>query len=203
MKNIFFIVFFAFIINAKAQITLEQTYASAAFNTTISQRNQLYNVNLEVDGKKFVFVDRTNKNVNVYNLNHNLWKTISFTNATDLSSSVNAQTIIYISQHLFDTDDEIEFLYIDTGGPGSTVTQVVNEDGSILFTATNQGPFVFPTAPQLQVPIFNSDNGTKLILSGGGTDGNAYVYSLGGALTTEIAGNQTDLQLTNGQSIVL
>lgn len=191
MKKIIGILFFVSILNAKAQITLEQTYSSAGYNST--QRNQLYGLQLEVEGDKFIFIDRTNKVIKFYDLNHTLWKTISFAGATDVNPNGNSQPIMYISQHLFDLDDEIEFLYVDTNGPGNTVTQVINEDGSVLFTATNQAPYVFPTAPQEQVPIFNTNSGTKLILSGdSNSDFNAYMYSLGGTLITGIIADPND-----------
>jgi len=181
MKNILLIAFLAIGINANAQITLEHTYDSAGYYFNTAKLSQLYVVKLEVDGYKYVFVDRTDKLVKLYNLNHTHWKSISFAAATDLNSSADVQDIMYISQHLFDTDNEIEFLYVDQNGPGSAVTQVINEDGSILFTATNQAPFDKISAPLAQLPIYNTSAGTKMILSG--TDGNAYVYSLPGTLS--------------------
>lgn len=187
MKKIAIIALFAFVINAKAQITLEHTYDSAGYANTNGWQ-QLYIVKLEVDGEKFVFADKANKLLKFYNLNHTPWKTISFAAATDLSVTYNAQNIMYISQHLFDTDDEIEFLYVDNGGnPTTYITQIVNENGSITFTATNQAPLLRGSVPQAEVPIYNTSVGTKMFLSGG-ADGKAYVYSLGGtlAITTGI-----------------
>jgi hypothetical protein len=182
---LFSIVLFAFVIKVNAQITLEHTYDSAGAyfsNTTVQQ---LYIVKLEVDGEKIVFVDRADKLVKFYNLNHTPWKNISFAAATDLRPNVNGQAIIYISQHLFNTDDAIEFLYVDyTGFLDTLVTQIINEDGSVLFTANQQAPSVVSTAPQVQFPIYNTNAGTKLILSG--TDGKAYYYSLVGTLTNGI-----------------
>lgn len=185
MKKITFITLFAFALNANAQITLEHTYDSAGFNGGVG-RQQLYIVKLEVDGDKVVFADKTNKLVRFYNLNHTPWKTISYAAATQLNPS-NVQTIMYISQHLFNTDEKIEFLYVDQFGSSSSITQVINEDGNILFTANNQGPFFYPSAPQAQLPIYNTISGTKMILSGGvSTDANAYFYGLAGTLANGI-----------------
>jgi Secretion system C-terminal sorting domain len=186
MKKIIIIFLFTFSINAKAQITLEHTYDSAGYYGGLNSTQQLYIVKLEVDGEKFVFIDKTNKLLRFYNLNHAAWKAISFAAATDLNPSANVMSILYISQYLFDTDGDIEFLYVDqNGSPQATVTQVVNEDGSIAFTANNQAPIFNGSVPQAQVPIYNTSSGTKMILSGGiSTDGKAYVYSLGGTLAT-------------------
>lgn len=180
-----------FTINAKAQVTLEHTYDSAGYYGYGGIWQQLYVVKLEVDGDKFVFVDKANKAVKFYNLNHTLWKTVSFAAATDFNPSQYFQNIAYISQHLFDTDDEIEFLYVDytNGSSSAAITEIINEDGSILFTANNQAPFLNASVPQAQVPIYNTSNGTKMILSGGvSTDGNAYVYGLAGTLMAGIKG---------------
>src|SRR6185295_10623576 len=187
MKKIILLSVAAFLsLHAFAQITLEQTYDSAGIYSDYYSPSELYVVNLEVDNDKYVVIDRIQKSVRLYNMNHTLWKTISFASAIDLVVDYNFQAILYISQHLFDLDDEIEFLYVDQYTLMSTcVTQVINEDGSILFTANNQGPWVRVTAPQQQLPIYNTSAGTKMILSGAdGYDINAYVYSLGGTLTT-------------------
>lgn len=178
-------------IHSFAQITLEHTYDSAGFAGGAYSSQQLYIVKFEVDGDKFVFVDKADKLLRFYNLNHTPWKTISFAGATDINPVYNTQNIMYISQHLFDTDDEIEFLYIDhdQGPQTASITQVVNEDGSVLFTADAQAPRLNASAPQEQLPIYNTSAGAKMILSGSGNgDGKAYVYSLTGTLTAGIKG---------------
>ncbi len=176
----------AFTINAKAQITLEHTYDSAGALLAYPIPAQLYIVKLEVAGEKYVFVDRANKLVKFYNMNHIPWKIISFAGTIDLNTNSNTQNIMYISQHLFDTDDEIEFLYGDADGNNiySFVTQIVNEDGGILFTENNAGPWVKQNSPQIQLPIYNTSIGTKMILSL--SNGNANVYSLVGTLANGI-----------------
>lgn len=186
MKKLLFIALIAFGINAKAQIVLVHTYNSAGQYNNGKNWQQLYIVKFEVDGDKFVFADKADKLLRFYNLNHTQWKTISFANATDLDPIYNTQNIIYISQHLFNTDDKIEFLYVDESGGVSCVTQIINEDDSILFSANNQAPFLYASVPQAQMPIYNTSAGTFMILSGYISDGNAYVYSLPGTLSAAI-----------------
>src|SRR6266446_97628 len=103
MKKITLFLIVTFLsVQTLAQITLEHTYDSAGyyFSSTIYQ--QLYVVKLEVDSDKFVFVDRVDKLIRLYNVNHTFWKSISFAAATDLNPNADAMSIMYITQHLFD-----------------------------------------------------------------------------------------------------
>jgi hypothetical protein len=185
--SIFLMVLMSYV-NANAQITLDETYANAGFYGASTNWQVLEIIHLEVDGDKFVFRDNSNHIVNFYNLDHSFWKSISTSEATDLNPDYNNANIMYISQHLFDMDDEIEFLYIDDSGGQGFITQVVNEDGTILFTGDNQAPRMFASVPQNQQPIYNTSDGTFMILSGGtSSDGNAYVYTLPGSLPVGFA----------------
>lgn len=188
MKKIilFSIVLFAFTTKTNAQVTLEHTYDSAGALIAFPIYQQLYIVKLEVDGEKYVFVDRADKLLRFYNMNHSPWKTISFASTIDLNTGSNTQNIMYISQHLFNTDDQIEFLYgdLDQNNVYNFVTQIVNEDGSIMFTENNAGPWVKINFPAAQLPIYNTSVGTKMILSL--SNGNANVYSLAGTLSAGI-----------------
>ncbi len=179
-KLIFLFVLISFSVNG--QITLEQTYPGTSIIANGYNTQNLYMVKLEVDGEKYVHIDRTNRVVKFYNLNHTFYKSISFSAAADVNSFGNiSQEILYISQKLFDNDNEIEFLYVDQDGPSAYVTQIINEDGTVIFTANNEYPAVRGTAPQAQLPIYNTSAGTKLILSAMNGDGK--VYSLPGTLS--------------------
>ena len=178
-------------INVNAQITLEHIYPLAGFffDPNLNIEKQLVVVHLEVDGDKFVHIDRANKEVVFYNLDHSFWKSINYSAATDKRPTQDIESILYISQHLFDLDNEVEFFYTDSWG-SDAVVEIVNEDGTILFSVP-QCAFVKVNAPQQQVPIYNSTNGTKMILSGAwvaqtqSLDSAAYVYSLTGTLTNK------------------
>lgn len=173
---------------AQGQITLDHTYQNAGHYGVQNNWQLLKLVRLEIDGEKFVFIDNSERKVKLYHLNHSIWKTISFDAAVNLQVNYNNSNIIYISQHLFDLDNEIEFLLCENGDNNSSATQVINEDGSILFTAEDQVPILFASVPQEQVPIYSTVEGTFLILSGGNvSDGNAYVYKLPGTLAAGIS----------------
>lgn len=165
---------------ANAQITLEHTYPNASNFLPSANQQQLIVVHLEVDGEKFVHIDRLNKILDFYNLDHTSWKSISFSAAIDLNPNRNYMDILYISQHLFDTDNEVEFMYIDQYY-NTVVTQIVNEDASIIFTANDEMGVVRLNAPQTQFPIYNTAAGTKMVLSN--TNNDVSVYSLPGVLS--------------------
>lgn len=175
---------------AQGQITLEHSYNDAGQYAFSATWQQLYVVNLDDVGDRYLFADKANKKLKFYNLDHSHWKTIDYSNATDMRDDANTQFIAYISQYLFDLDDEIEFLYFDYAATPDFifVTEVINEDGAVLFSVDNQGPVFTPSSPQLQYPIYQTSNGAKLILSEDGTgNGKAHVYSLPGTLTSGIS----------------
>jgi hypothetical protein len=180
------------------QITLEHSYPGAGSYSQIMPSgsqgivNELHVVHLEIDGDKYVHIDRIGKQLKFYNLNHTPFKTISWALAVPVNSLTPVKTILYISQTLFDTDNEIEFMYIDGLAYQAATTQVINEDGSVIFTANNQAPIVFITAPQTQVSIYNTTAGTKMILSEVGGANNGNVYSLTGTLSAVTVKNLED-----------
>ena len=142
-------------------------------------------------------INKPAQTIKFYNLNHTLWKSISYSNvSTNIgpapSNDKDFCSILYITQSLFNTDAKIEFMYtfseyfsIGDSGVYRAITQIVNEDDSILFTDTAAAPLVMPTWPNQYYPIYNTTDGTKMILSN--VTGKAEVYSLRGTLTDNIA----------------
>ncbi len=173
-----------------SQFTKEHTYPNASNIGSNMNTQQLYMVTLEVAGQKYVHIDRANKKIDLYNLNHSLFKSISYANATDLSPNYDYQDILYISQKLFDADNEIELMFVDqffSSTSTNVITQIINEGGSILFTENNAAPIARLNVPQAQQPIYNTTAGTKMILSH--TNGDAVVYSITGTLSLNITAN--------------
>jgi hypothetical protein len=165
--------------NVYGQIVLEAEYDSASSNLMGS----LLIVNLEVEGEKYVRIVRstTERKMDFYNLDHSIWKTIQCTNFP--MDSVSGQplpynTIMYITQHLFNLDDKIEFLYLSTYW---TYCRVYNESGEVEYNFDGQAPIVAATIPPQQYPVYNTSQGSKLIMSSMLSD-EAYVYSLPGTL---------------------
>ncbi len=233
MKKLFTLLagtFFMLASNSNAQLALEHTYPSTGyFNATVPSSSygakRLYLVKLEQAGEKYVSVDCAAQTITFYNLNHSLYVTMSYSNVTLLGGFPNTNyervnaDLLYISQNLFNKDNMIEVLYTNyrynagSGGTGTwtAVTHIVKEDGTIMFTATDEAPLVKPNYHNQFYPIYNTAQGTKLILSK--TNGDAKVYSLGGTFSNATAnnniyGNDVDMMLApnpveSGESVKL
>ena len=181
MKNLLFIVILIFGISAKSQIICEHTYN----NASVDNQNQLLIVKFEQSGEKYVRIDRDNKTIDIYNMDHSQYKSISF--AGFPQSSNNIPTIIYLSEKLFDNDSSIEFMYIySQGNPSIDYTRIYNDDSSLLFKADSMSPLIIFNIHLQQYPIYNTSIGTKMILSSMNGDNTAKVFSLPGRLSSDI-----------------
>lgn len=203
MKKYFVLALITFCINANAQITLEHVYDSAATTNWCpgaAYNTQLMLINFEVSGERYVKINGCNKIISIYDMNHSLQKTISLVN---LPNPVGENTILYLSENLFNTDPLMEFMYfyqmIDTSGNHNYVTNIYNENGIQLFSDTS-GPWVYATWGMQQWPIINSSQGTKMILSC--RDGRAKVFSLPGTLSEGISEANNNLITMQMQSSV-
>lgn len=181
--------------HSKAQVTLEYDYdSSATYNVSSSKVSQLMLVNFEVSGERYVKINRSSKSVCIYDLNHALLKTISLVNLPMDFNTGYPGDVLYLSEHLFNSDSKIEFLYfINTSGFYST--SIYNEDDSLLFTDIG-APLIKINFPSQQYPIFNTSQGTKMILSY--SNGHAKVFGLAGTLTTAIAQSNQNLMQAQG-----
>ncbi len=176
---------------SKAQIALEQDYDTAQF--------QLSYIKLQHYGEKYAWVSnpalgavgQATRKINLYNLNHSLWKTINIASMPYIPKPLgsNNTSILFISDSLFATDTLIEFMY--TGSYGDTIglgvittkyqTTIYNENMVQLFTC-DCGLYRInnnDTPSQFTEPIFNTSQGTKMILNSI-SPYKAKVYSLPG-----------------------
>ncbi|MBU2650972.1 MAG: hypothetical protein KKA81_08555, partial [Bacteroidetes bacterium] len=108
----------------KSQISLENTYNVSAGVAW-----------LELSGTKYYVMDVANSQCRIYNLDHSLWKTMSFS----LPANNYLYDIQYVTQNIFDQDSEVECLvtyyeYIDNGSTQyyEYTTVVYNEDLQVL-----------------------------------------------------------------------
>ena len=198
MRIIVLFALLAFGMNVEAQITLEHTYDSAStYGYNNFQQAQLFHVNLEVSGERYINVNMTGKYVSIYNMNHELLKKISFANFPLPPNGI--PTLLYFSEHLFNTDDLLEFMYIYSGSTNLTHTRIYQENGTCIFNGDSLAPIVLVSVPQSQFPVFNTSSGTKMILSMQFT-GKAKLYSLPGTLTTDI--EQANSNLINKTNLI-
>ncbi len=206
MKNYFKVLLITVLLNlyfsngSKCQIVFEQEYDSSA--------QQLSFVNFQINGGKYVRVMYPEnlgpgsislypRKIDIYNLNHSLWKTIPLNNIAFYPVNISAYYAInYLSDSLFDTDNLIEFSFtvissdtnVTGGNPGVIKTFVYNENQNLLFSDSSAGMFAtgllsikLTSYPN---PIFNTSTGTKMILnSPGSSNSKSRVYSLPGQLS--------------------
>jgi hypothetical protein len=165
-----------------AQIILETSYPAAS--------SKFYMVNLETSGTKYVYKNdaQGNRFLKFYNLDHSLWKTINCNvfPTTQHCGNPNTQYFfdaLYISENLFDCDNSIEFMYVSLSDC-KWFTGVYKEDGSALLFADSCAPIIKINVPQQHRPIYNTIDGTKMILSH--KNGRANVYALPCSLSTDI-----------------
>jgi hypothetical protein len=114
----------AMAIPAKSQIVFEQAYP---YSGTITQ--------LEIDGPKFYLMDVPGEQCRMYNMDFSLFKTINL----DVPTDRYLYDIQFVTQSLFDSDSEIELLYVfyqyvvtPTSYYYIYTTRIVNENGTIL-----------------------------------------------------------------------
>ena len=108
-------------IQTYAQFILEHTYDSTGYFQRQNREQDyglqlFYLVNLEIDGDKYVQINKPAQTIKFYNLNHTIWKSISYSNvSTNIgpapSNDKAESSILYITQSLFNTDAKIEFMY--------------------------------------------------------------------------------------------
>ncbi len=200
MNKLLFIALITFGINATAQIVLEHKYDSAS-TQGISTSNgmvssQLMIVKFEVSGERYVNINRAGKNISIYDLNHSLINIISLA-SYPMNINGTMGDVIYLSEKLFDTDTLIEFMYLYSIG-NSHNTNIYKENGSLIFSDT-LAPVIKVNYPLQQYPIYNTLQGTKMILSCY-SNGQAWVFSLPGTLSTAIAeANGQLMQTQTGQ----
>ena len=97
-----------------AQFVLEHTYPNAA--THVSDK-QLFMVELEDLGQRYVLFNKTTKTITFFGMDHVQVQLIDLSAVPDVDGFGGDQ-ILYITQYLFDLDPGIELMYIAAGGSG-------------------------------------------------------------------------------------
>ena len=115
---------FAFTLRSQAQVVFEQSYPHSG---RITQ--------LEKDGSRFYLMDVSVNECRIYNLDYSLFKTIKLNVPTERY----LYDIQFVTQHLFDTDDGVELLYVyyqyvptATGYYYIYTTRIADENGTLL-----------------------------------------------------------------------
>jgi hypothetical protein len=168
-KIIQLIALFLLTSNIFGQITLEHSYPNGKWQTTM--------VKLSNSGYKYQWVNVTTGQLKLYNLDHSLFKSMSFPIITGLTGV----WIIYVSENTFNLDNDVEFMlyYQEDGNWVNSGVKIINEKGTVIFDKASETPAINSYGGIES--IINTPNGTKMILDNH-SDSSAKVYSLPGTL---------------------
>lgn len=176
-----------------AQITYETTYRADTNNCLLGR------VKLNQNTTKYLAAHYYQKGYDyaynvtytLYNLDHSLYKTLPV-----ITDSLKSYVAIPLSiqENLFNTDANIEIAYVRyQTGKSYTSFKVIDENGTLIFERDSVNGYNNAGFNSLQYDgVFNTQNGTKLILSIESTQGgNNYwrskeIYSLGGSVINSI-----------------
>jgi len=155
--------------NLFGQITLVHSYPNGKWQTSM--------VKLSNSGMKYQWVDVTTGQLKLYNLDHSLFKSLTFPVLTGLTGV----WIIYVSETTFNLDADIEFMlyYQEDGNWTNSGTKIINETGTIIFDKLSETPAI-NSYGGIEA-IFNTPSGTKMLLDNH-SDNSSKVYSLPGTL---------------------
>lgn len=171
MKKIINLVTLVFMTsNLFAQITLEHSYPNGKWQTSI--------VKLSNSGMKYQWVNVSTGELKLYNLDHSLFKSMTFPVLANMSNT----EVAYVSETTFDLDANVEFMvyYQDDNNWINSITKIIDESGVVILNATSETPSI-NTYDGIHGAIFNTPSGTKMILDNH-SDSAAKVYSLPGTL---------------------
>lgn len=169
-KFINLVVFVLLTSNLFAQITLEHSYPNGKWQTSM--------VKLSNSGMKYQWVDVTTGQLKLYNLDHSLFKSMTF----PVLATTTYTQVAYVSETTFNLDTDVEFMvyYQNDGNWINSVTKIINETGVLILDKPNETPSTNNFA-SVYGAIFNTAAGTKMILDNH-SDNTSKVYSLPGTL---------------------
>ena len=175
-------------------------YSQITLDHQLSVNNvyDAYFINTENGEVKYLYLDHNNWIVKIFNIDNTINTTIainrnSLYNPNDYPNGGNLYDIYAVSQHLFDNDDEFEFLieftaYNSDYSSYIQKTAVIDANGNAIFSVDNQRPPI--AAEDGKTFITNTSQGTKMMLTtiDHSTDDitDIYIYSLPGTLSSNI-----------------
>lgn len=126
---------------------------------------------LENSGTKYYCIDDENLILTLYNIDNSIYKTIDIDRTViGIPEGYNIEmfNVSYISEALFNTDNNIEFLieivaFNDAIGGSEFKTIIINEKSELVFEKNNVMLSWDETKPENK-SIINTENGTKMIL---------------------------------------
>jgi len=184
-----FVIAFALLLSTPifAQITLEHTYDSVGvFRYAWVDSNEIL---------YYSFDRQTRLSINIYSVDHSLYKSIILPNINGAQSYVEFDNF---TRHLFNSDDKVEFLAFSSEHD----VFIFNEDGDTIFSCLKCYPNYPVQSYTLDHPeaVINTPTGAKMFLLQNfqTIDAKMLVYSLPGKLPT----CNTKLSVTDAPTII-
>jgi hypothetical protein len=191
-KNLILLLVLAIAAIGKAQIVYSSSYSGQVALTKLHQSGYKYFVTNSLAGT-----------INLYNINHSLWKTIAIPTQT-----LPINSITYLSENLFDNDNLIEFVVytfsMSTPSPTAPTAfrskvQVYKENGTLVFSrdSASVGYGIAGNSFSNLDGVFDDGTGAKLklgiftILGSGVTTPKYEIYSLPGTIPCITCNTQT------------
>ncbi|MGD1848929.1 MAG: T9SS type A sorting domain-containing protein [Salibacteraceae bacterium] len=117
--------FFLFSGLLTAQLTLEHQYSTIDLEV----------IELQNQGSRYVFKDYTNQVIELYTPDHQLWRSF----AVNYPSGSAYHTVSHVSDRLFNTNNELEYLFMYQPDPFVFLNnlEVKTETGGLLFTRSD------------------------------------------------------------------
>jgi len=171
----FLLILFCIPLAVFSQIELEHSYEQAS-NQESTAFSQLSIAPLELSGCKYVFVDKQNFSISLYNMDHSLFHSFPFPDSPFNQTAY--YEVLLISQQLFDKDPKIEFLLTGEDTEFKRRTMILNEDGLILLDEEDAWLMGRQDDRSGRGALYRTKEGVKMILSY--EEGEAKVFGLPG-----------------------
>lgn len=155
-------------------------YSFGQINYLTSFTRQINLVKLHVNGYKYVETNINDNTIKIYNTDNSIFKIITIP-----TQGIPIQSIGYISENLFDLDNDIEY-YITTleVSNGYTQFKIYNENGTILFQKDSANLYQTTSTQSyglyISDPIFYDGISTKMKLQ---INSRTELYNLLGSVT--------------------
>ncbi|MCW5907635.1 MAG: T9SS type A sorting domain-containing protein [Chitinophagales bacterium] len=184
-RIIFFLGILLSVASSKAQITYEHTYPGP--NSPSQARPVIINMGGN-DGYKYLYVDYQTNQLNLFNLDHSQYATVT---VPTLLQNQSEYRIGYVTWSLFDCDTtKFEYAVLPANWRNSFC--IYRQDGALLFKQDSTiAPWCvgcYDLSYNVQ-PIYNTPQGTKLLLSKPDSLGSSKttdVYALCGSLPVNV-----------------
>jgi hypothetical protein len=157
MKKLIVIFSICSFLVSRSQITLDFAYPKAGGPSI--QNSKFFIDKFHVSGYKYVQINYIAKTIQLYNLNHTLYKTINIPGFAGLSAGV-----MFITENLFDLDPGVEYIAADYT-PNNKLWIIDESGAQLFFRDSGQVSNAAWHSMENSTGIFTDGVSTKMMLS--------------------------------------